>query len=160
VAFAGVGGVRCAVAAWVGPLVIDKGFGCLIRPCCSPGRFCKLPRSRARFDLVGFDRRGTNRNPALFGNPRQWGPYFTPFAFLGTPVEEQTRMTADLYLAPIAYGAGPGGFQNSATRLDLGFYAARLYSLMSPPRTGRRLIRFWRRSATGWSGRGGRSWRL
>jgi hypothetical protein len=52
------------------------------------------------------------------------------------------------------------GFQNSATRLDLGFYAARSYSLMSPPRTGRRLIRFWRRSATGWYGWGGRSWRL
>ena len=26
------------------------------------------------------------------------GPYFTPFAFPGTPAEEQTRMTADLYL--------------------------------------------------------------
>jgi hypothetical protein len=33
------------------------------------------------------------------------------------------------------------GFQNSATSLDLGFYAARSYSLMRPPRTGRRLIR-------------------
>ena len=33
------------------------------------------------------------------------------------------------------------GFQNSATGLDLGFYAARSYSLMRPPRTGRRLIR-------------------
>ena len=54
----------------------------------------------------------------------------------------------------------PVGFQNSATGLDLGFYAARSYSLMRPPRTGRRLIRFWERSATGWSGRGGRSWRL
>ena len=52
------------------------------------------------------------------------------------------------------------GFQNSATGLDLGFYAARSYSLMRPPRTGRRLIRSWERSATGWSGRGGRSWRL
>ena len=52
------------------------------------------------------------------------------------------------------------GFQNSATGLDLGFYAARSYSLMRPPRTGRRLIRPWERSATGWSGRGGWSWRL
>ena len=33
------------------------------------------------------------------------------------------------------------GFQNSATGPDLGFYAARSYSLMRPPRTGRRLIR-------------------
>ena len=52
------------------------------------------------------------------------------------------------------------GFQNLATAPDLGFYAARSYSLMRPPRTGRRLIRSRERSATGWSGRGGRSWRL
>jgi hypothetical protein len=32
------------------------------------------------------------------------------------------------------------GFRNSATGLDLGVYAARSYSLMRPPRTGRRLI--------------------
>jgi hypothetical protein len=51
------------------------------------------------------------------------------------------------------------GFHNSATGLDLGFYAARSYSLMRPPRTGRRLIRSVARSATGWSGRGGWSWR-
>jgi hypothetical protein len=36
----------------------------------------------------------------------------------------------------------PVGFQNSATGLDLGFYAARSYSLMSLPRIGRRLIPF------------------
>jgi pimeloyl-ACP methyl ester carboxylesterase len=55
---------------------------------------------RARFDLVGFDPRGTNRSTALrcFGNPRQWAPYFTPFAFPSTPSEEQTWITADLYL--------------------------------------------------------------
>jgi hypothetical protein len=53
----------------------------------------------------------------------------------------------------------PVGFQNSATSPELGFYAARSYSLMRPPRTGRRLIRFLERSATGWSGRGCRSWR-
>ena len=52
---------------------------------------------------------------------------------------------------------GPVGFQNSATGLDQAFYAARSYS---PPRTSRRLIRFWERSATGWSGRGGQNWRL
>jgi len=52
------------------------------------------------------------------------------------------------------------GFQNSATGPDLGFYAARSYSLMRPPRTGRRLIRSLDRSAAGWSGRGGRSSRL
>ena len=54
----------------------------------------------------------------------------------------------------------PVGFQNSATGPDLGFYAARSYSLMRPPRTGRRLTRSWERSAMGWSSRGGRSWRL
>ena len=43
----------------------------------------------------------------------------------------------------------PVGFQNSATGPELGFYAARSYSLMRPPRTGRRLIRFRVRSATG-----------
>jgi hypothetical protein len=43
----------------------------------------------------------------------------------------------------------PVGFQNSAIGLDLGFYAARSYSLMRPPRMGRRLIRSWERSVTG-----------
>src|ERR1022692_850835 len=52
---------------------------------------------------------------------------------------------------------GAVGFQNSATGLDLGCYAARSYSLMRPPRTGRSLIRSWPRFATGWAGRGGRS---
>ena len=41
----------------------------------------------------------------------------------------------------------PVGFQNSATGPDLGFYAARSYSLMRPPRTGRRRIRSLERSA-------------
>jgi len=40
------------------------------------------------------------------------------------------------------------GFQNSAIGPDLGFYAARSYSLMRPPRTGRRRIRSLERSAT------------
>jgi hypothetical protein len=43
----------------------------------------------------------------------------------------------------------PVGFQNSATVVDLGFYAARSYSLRRPPSTGRRLTRSWERSATG-----------
>ena len=41
------------------------------------------------------------------------------------------------------------GFQNSASGPDLAVYAARSYSLMRPPRTGRRLIRSRVRSATG-----------
>jgi hypothetical protein len=44
---------------------------------------------------------------------------------------------------------GPVGFQNSATGPDLRFYATRSYSLIRPPRTGRRLIRSWERSAAG-----------
>ena len=47
------------------------------------------------------------------------------------------------------------GFQNSAMCLDLGFYAARSYSLRRPPRTGRRLICCWQRSAARWPGRAG-----
>ena len=46
----------------------------------------------------------------------------------------------------LAMSLTPGhrvGFQNSATGLDLGFYAARSYSLMRPPTRGRRLMRFW-----------------
>jgi hypothetical protein len=48
----------------------------------------------------------------------------------------------------------PAGFHNSATGADLGFYAIRSYSLIRPPRTGRRWTRSRERSATGWSGRG------
>ena len=47
----------------------------------------------------------------------------------------------------------PVGFQNSASRLDLLFYAARSYSLMRPPRTARRVTRSRAKSATGWLGR-------
>ena len=37
----------------------------------------------------------------------------------------------------------PVGFQNSATRVGLGFYAARSYSLRRPPRLGPSWIRSW-----------------
>jgi hypothetical protein len=53
----------------------------------------------------------------------------------------------------------PVGFKTRPHVLAWG-YAARSYSLRSPPRTGRRWIRAWERSATGWSGLGGRSSRL
>jgi pimeloyl-ACP methyl ester carboxylesterase len=64
------------------------------------GPFLYTPEVRARFDLVGFDPRGTNRSTALhcFGTDRQWQPYFTPFAFPSTPAEEQTWMNADLFV--------------------------------------------------------------
>src|SRR6266568_9410900 len=47
--------------------------------------------------------------------------------------------------------AYPVGFHNSATGRDLGFYAARSYSLMRPPRTARRLIRSWEGPVMAWS---------
>ena len=58
------------------------------------------PEVRARFDLVGFDPRGVGHSTAVrcFGTDKQWGPYFTPFAFPSTPDEEQTWIDADLYL--------------------------------------------------------------
>jgi pimeloyl-ACP methyl ester carboxylesterase len=64
------------------------------------GPFLYNDSVRAHFDLVGFDPRGISRSTALrcFGNPKQWGPYFTPFAFPSTPAEEQVWMNADLYL--------------------------------------------------------------
>jgi hypothetical protein len=37
----------------------------------------------------------------------------------------------------------PAGFQNRASGDDLRVHAARSYSLISPPRTGRRLTRSW-----------------
>src|SRR6266536_3518688 len=47
------------------------------------------------------------------------------------------------------------GFQNPADWSDLGLYAVRSYSLMRPPRMGRRLIRSWVRLTAGRSERGG-----
>jgi hypothetical protein len=49
---------------------------------------------------------------------------------------------------PIGVFITPVGFQNSAIGADLLFQAARSYSLISPPSTGRRLIR-WSRSGAG-----------
>ena len=50
-------------------------------------------------------------------------------------------------------------FQKSAAYAEQQLRAARSYLLIKSPRTGRRLIRSWLRSATGWLGWGGRrSW--
>src|SRR2546430_16190402 len=64
------------------------------------GPFLYSDEVRARFDLVGFDPRGIARSTALrcFGNPKQWTPYFTQFAFPLTPEEEAVWQAADLYL--------------------------------------------------------------
>ena len=60
--------------------------------------------------------------------------------------------------AQVSRSDQPVGFQNAATGIDLGFYVARSYSLMKPPRTGRRLIRSWERSATGSRAGAGARW--
>jgi pimeloyl-ACP methyl ester carboxylesterase len=55
---------------------------------------------RDRFDIVGFDPRGIIRSDPLrcFGTPRQWDPYFTPFAFPMTDEEIDVWIAADRYL--------------------------------------------------------------
>ena len=64
------------------------------------GPILYTPEVRAHFDMVGFDPRGIARSTALrcFGNPKQWTPYFTQFAFPLTPEEEAVWQAADLYL--------------------------------------------------------------
>jgi hypothetical protein len=74
---------------------------------------------------------------------------------------EALATSSDVALNSIANKAGVGlwGFSTVSPRSELGSYAARSYSLMSPPRTGLRWIRSWVRSTTGRSERGGRNCR-
>jgi hypothetical protein len=89
-----------------------------------------------------------------------WGSLFG-WQFEAVPGPFEYHMTRISDQAGLAItNMEPVGCQNSAMGLDLAFYALRSYSLIRPPRTGRRLIRSRERSAAGWSGRGGRSWRL
>ena len=64
--------------------------------------------------------------------------------FESTGVRRRTVLAGCGGLCVAALGGcaayGPVGFQNSAGGLDVRFYAARSYSLISPPRIGRRLI--------------------
>jgi pimeloyl-ACP methyl ester carboxylesterase len=64
------------------------------------GPFLYTQSVRDRFDLVGFDPRGVSRSTAVrcFGTDRQWGPYFTPYAFPGNPAELQVWVAADRYV--------------------------------------------------------------
>jgi pimeloyl-ACP methyl ester carboxylesterase len=72
------------------------------------GPFLYTDEVRARFDLVGFDPRGILRSTAFrcFGTPKQWEPYFTPFAFPMTPEQEQVWIAADRYLIDACDGRG------------------------------------------------------
>jgi pimeloyl-ACP methyl ester carboxylesterase len=64
------------------------------------GPFLYTSEVRARFDLVGFDPRGVSRSTAVrcFGTDKQWGPYFTPYAFPSSPAELQVWVAADRYV--------------------------------------------------------------
>ncbi len=55
---------------------------------------------RDKFDIVGFDPRGIVRSDPLrcFGTDKQWGPYFTDFAFPITDQEVASWITSDRYL--------------------------------------------------------------
>ncbi len=86
----------------IGSLFINPGGpgGSGVEFALFAGPFLFTPEVRARFDIVGFDPRGIGRSTALrcFGTPRQWTPYFTPFAFPITPEEEAQWEAADHYL--------------------------------------------------------------
>jgi pimeloyl-ACP methyl ester carboxylesterase len=64
------------------------------------GPFLFTQDVRDRFDIVGFDPRGIIRSDPLrcFGTAKQWGPYFTPFAFPSTDEEVEQWIDADHYL--------------------------------------------------------------
>ncbi len=70
----------------------------------------------------------------------------------------QLRSTDRALLAALSAGLPRirVGFQKSATDAEQQLHAARSYSLIRPPRTGRRVICSWLRSAMGWVGCGGR----
>jgi hypothetical protein len=73
-----------------------------------------------------------------------------------TIAADYTALVAVARKGSLSGGGRPVGFENSATGCGLAIQAARWYSLVSPPRMGRCRVRSWVRSATGWSGRGGR----
>ncbi|HEX3313153.1 MAG TPA: reverse transcriptase domain-containing protein [Streptosporangiaceae bacterium] len=76
----------------------------------------------------------------------------------GSPARWDLRGGPPARAVPTATLLSPVGCQNCAGNCDLGLQAARSYSLRRPPRTGRRLICSWERSATGCLDRGGWSW--
>jgi hypothetical protein len=78
----------------------------------------------------------------------QIGTYQVLQRMLGLNAKLSYAVADDITGTPVpasalSHGAQPVGFQNSDTGADLRFYTARSYSLMRPPRTGRRWIRSW-----------------
>jgi len=86
----------------IGSLFLNPGGpgGSGVEFALSVAPYLYTPEVRARFDIVGFDPRGIARSTALrcFGNPKQWGGYFTPFSFPITLDQAAIWETADLYL--------------------------------------------------------------
>lgn len=72
---------------------------------------------RAKFDIVGFDPRGIARSTALrcFGTPRQWEPFFLPFAFPLTPQEQAQWEAADRYVTDACRQRGGAIIDHMAT---------------------------------------------
>ncbi len=123
-----IGGAFLALAAYLtvqSVLVLMTGY----RPGHSvPGITWTALTAAAMFALAA----GKARTGKALGNP---------VLVTGGPSPRRRR--------PCRPASWPVGFQNSATGPGLGFYAARSYSLMRPPRTGRRWMRLRYRSATG-----------
>ena len=73
--------------------------------------------ARDRFDIVGFDPRGIFRSRMLrcFGTPKQWAPYFTPFAFPITQAEVDAWIAADRYLDNACDQRGGGILDHMST---------------------------------------------
>lgn len=77
-----------------------------------------------------------------------WSWMFPPYRWHFGAVATQTTYA-------VTFNAALVGFRNAAATGELGFYAARSYSVISPARIGHRLTRSYVRSAGGRSDRGG-----
>jgi hypothetical protein len=94
----------------------------------------------------------------MIGEVDSWLRWRKTWPICGSEFPARSRALASLCRGG-AHPAEAVRFQNSATVSDQRFQAAGSYSLMSPPRTGRRRILPRAGWGTGDPGRGGRSWR-
>jgi pimeloyl-ACP methyl ester carboxylesterase len=128
------------------------------------GQDLLTPEVRARYDLVGFDPRGINSSAALrcFGNDRQWGPFFTPFAFPMNADELELWIAADHYVDDACARRGGAIAEHMATAnvardmdslraalgdarlhyygVSYGSFLGNTYANMFPDRVGRLVI--------------------